>query len=195
MAELILHLFEQVITGLTQVRSLDALDTQIVHQPLPPAMLPENEVKATVCFSGDSFKATVLSAQGFTWMDDSKSPMQQKFGYISTVPGSQLTIRLAETSKMAKSSDPSWGTVVRLGHLKSYEHMGIAQVGCVTGCACAQTQFDGHQLARNSLLHYHSFLVELNSDECLLNITVTNHTHSGEHKVKISSIIVVSTQF
>lgn len=47
--------------------------------------------------------------------------------------------------------DDSGGALVALAYLKSYEHMGVMQVHCVSGCACADGQVDGHNaLERNS---------------------------------------------
>lgn len=38
-------------------------------------------------------------------------------------------------------------------HLRSYEHMGVALFSCVSGCACAPTEVDGHHAEKVSQLY------------------------------------------
>ena len=76
-----------------------------------------------------------------------------------------------------------------LAYLKSYEHMGIASMACMQGCTCRTRLVDGHQMARESTTHLHELLVSQHA-ECFVGVTVTNHTNSGEHKFKVSGIIM-----
>jgi hypothetical protein len=75
-----------------------------------------------------------------------------KPGWVSTVPGSVL--RILMTTKGVRQAGPSRGVwqqqqqedlVMGVTFLRSYEHMGVAEVSCVTGCLCRNYSFDGHE--------------------------------------------------
>ena len=189
MAELVIELFEQTIAGL-RARPLSDAERAATRAPLPPPMLPDNEALLTVCYTADGFKGLATGAEGFEWRDEArKDARQPKLGFIATEPGSALTLRL-DTSALKPPSNPDWGTVVKLGHLKSYEKMGVGDVTCVQGCKCEPTQFNGHHEVHNSQVHHHSFVIELGGDECVLRVAVADATSSGEHKVKVTGVIV-----
>jgi hypothetical protein len=189
MAELVIELFEQTIASL-RARPLSDAERAATRAPLPPPMLPDNEALPTVCYAADGFKGLATDVQGFEWRDEArKDARQPKLGFIATEPGAALTLRL-DTSALKPPSNPDWGTVVKLGHLKSYEHMGSADVTCVRGCKCAPSRFDSHHEVRNSQVHHHSFVIELGGAECVLRVQVADATSSGEHKVKVTGVIV-----
>ena len=166
------------------------LDGRSLSAPVPPPMLPDNEALPTICYVGDTFKRLASSIEGFEWRDEAcKDARQPKLGFVATEPGAALTLRL-DTSALKPPSNPDWGSVVKLGILKSYQLMGTADVTCSRGCACEPTRFDGHHEVHNSQVHYHSFVVELGGDECVLRVSVANATRSGEHKVKVTGVVV-----
>ena len=193
MAELVIELFEQTIAGL-RARPLSDAERAATRAPLPPPMLPNNEALPTVCYVGNEFKSLASATEGFEWLDEAKRDARQpKLGFIATEPGSALTLRL-DTSALKPPADKLWGTVVRLAHLKSYERMGAGDVTCVQGCKCEPSRFDGHHEVRNSQVHHHSFVVELGGAECVLRVAVASETRSGEHKVKVTGVIVHEDQ-
>jgi hypothetical protein len=191
MAELVIELFEQTIAGL-QARPLSAAEQSAMRTPLPPPLLPNNEALPTVCYVGDDFKGLVAASDGFEWLDEQgakQGTRQSKLGYVASAVGAKLELRL-NTSALRPPADVLWATVVRLAHLKSYMHMGTADVSCVRGCKCKASRLDGHHNLHHSQVYYHSLIVDLGGVECVLDITVANETRSGEHKVKLTGVIV-----
>jgi hypothetical protein len=80
-----------------------------------------------------------------------------------------------------------------LAYLKSYEHMGIAEVACMSGCQCRPRLVDAHQTQKESTTHLHNVLLSQHAN-CTVNVTVRNSTNSGEHKFKISGMIMQDEQ-
>ncbi|PRW61115.1 hypothetical protein C2E21_0584 [Chlorella sorokiniana] len=76
-----------------------------------------------------------------------------------------------------------------LAYLVSYEHMGQAEVSCVSGCNCTTYKLDGHITERVSQTSMQT--MELSrAEKCRLRITILNETSSGEHKVKVMGLII-----
>ena len=60
-------------------------------------------------------------------------------GIIGHAAGDEARL-CVDASRLA----PGQQFVVILGHLISYEHMGVALVGCADECACARAEVDAH---------------------------------------------------
>ncbi|GAB4814840.1 hypothetical protein N2152v2_001886 [Parachlorella kessleri] len=95
----------------------------------------------------------------------------------------------ASRAKAAQAPAPP-GVQVLLGYLKSYEHMGTATVACVSGCSCDPVTIDGHWERQASLPDIAS-LQATPSARCRISVTVGQETASGEHKVKVVSLMVL----
>ena len=99
--------------------------------------------------------------------------------------------------------------VLWLGFLRSWEHMGRAQLRCEGGCECEVVMIDAHNSAfRNSVtavqravltLHVNKSLALFESSErkqqgdacgCVMRLTVQSETSSGEHKFKLLSVLL-----
>ena len=52
------------------------------------------------------------------------------------------------------SSEGKGTVTLQVGHLKSYEHMGTAEVACVSGCSCEPMVFDGNIWERVSQSYF-----------------------------------------
>lgn len=78
---------------------------------------------------------------------------------------------------------------VQIAHLRSFAHMGWAEVSCLSGCQCAASRFNGHCEEKKSVLVLHRLFVSQH-ERCELGVTVLNDTDSGEHKVKVAGAIV-----
>ena len=63
------------------------------------------------------------------------------------------------------------------------------QVTCEGDCVCPNSTLDGHQTERNSLVHLFNFYTTQGKD-CVVVVTVLAETLSGQHKVKLSGIMV-----
>lgn len=84
---------------------------------------------------------------------------------------------------------PKLQVVAGIGHLKSYKHMGMANVSCSGGCQCDPTMLDGHWGAPSSQENWAYFGVT-QAAECLVTVTSTDETNSDGHKVKITSLLL-----
>ena len=95
---------------------------------------------------------------------------------------------------------------LRLLHLISYEHMGIARVSCVAGCTCESRVWDAHRIdrRRNVSIYVEAALpvtfsvpsAPANggaSPRCKLALRVLGRTSSGEHRWVITRLTVTSS--
>jgi hypothetical protein len=97
-----------------------------------------------------------------------------------------LKLRLNTTAAAGLRDKP---VLVQLAHLRSYEHMGWAEVSCASGCECPPTRFNGHAREKKSLLVLHNMFATQHP-ECVLAVEVLPDTDSGEHKVKVAGAII-----
>lgn len=80
-------------------------------------------------------------------------------------------------------------SVLHLGYLKSYEHMGVARVECISGCTCKPQDVDAHHTAHNS----QTFVTRIEITKhrhCHIQISVLSETSSGEHRFKVNTLAV-----
>ena len=78
---------------------------------------------------------------------------------------------------------------MELAHLKSYEHMGRANLTCLRGCTCQPLLLEAHHAERSSQTYLqHVYVTQ--SPECVVELTVLPETSSGEHKFKVIAIMV-----
>ena len=71
-----------------------------------------------------------------------------KPGFLATDVGSRLRMRLQLPALPLLAAASQLSATVYLGFLSSYENMGIASVGCDTGCTCGNVTLDGHRTGR-----------------------------------------------
>ena len=69
---------------------------------------------------------------------------------------------------------------------------GVAEISCVAGCSCKPHTLDAHQAKRESTTQLHT-IPATQHETCIINVTVSNTTNcpTGEHKFKISGLIVM----
>ena len=79
--------------------------------------------------------------------------------------------------------------LLELAYLRSYEHMGVAVLRCQSGCECDELQIDAHQEERSSQVHLQTLFAS-QSARCVLSLTVAGNSSSGEHKFKVTGLIV-----
>jgi hypothetical protein len=127
---------------------------------------------------------------------------RDKPGLVASGSGAHLKLMLTEVkaegqaASSPSSSSSSSCVAVHLVHLRSYEHMGMAQLSCSGACTCANMTIDGHLDRRYSLedtappLAVCPVLTFTPHAECCLDAVVLPRTHSGQHTVKITGLVV-----
>ncbi|KAK9829365.1 hypothetical protein WJX72_005430 [[Myrmecia] bisecta] len=167
---------------------LPAASSQPQAPPLPPPLFPNNWPTKTFCKRGDSFKAIVKSAEGWTWRDGWKP------GYETTTPGAVL--KLAATLPIQGTDDPARTAQklqVGVGYLESYENMGVATITCESGCYCEPWELDAMHEQRTSVEVFRKFQLHVpthGSVECIVSIANHPKSNSAGHKLKIMSFML-----
>ena len=158
-----------------------------------------------------SSQIDVVKAEGWVYAEaDAGMP---KPGWISTVPGSELW--MAIDTDFGGQVDHS----ISLSILSSYEHMGQAEVTCVSGCRCDNSTIDGHVPDhKHSIPKEHGFRLfqhhpgsSLSANggnstrsgtggndssttgggsRCVIQVKVLQESSSGEHKVKVIQLAI-----
>ncbi|EFJ52999.1 hypothetical protein VOLCADRAFT_85815 [Volvox carteri f. nagariensis] len=96
------------------------------------------------------------------------------------------------TDRSAVGSPAGEKVHVYVHHLRSYEHMGVAEVSCISGCSCDPTEVDALIQEEVSQVYLVGLVVS-QSTECVIEVLVLNRTSSGEHKFKVSGVVVAET--
>ena len=150
-----------------------------------------------------STEIDVVKAEGWAYVQTDEG--HPKPGWVSTAPSSELCMAI----------DVDFGKLVdhfiSLTVLSSYQHMGQAEVTCISGCVCDNNTIDGHVPD-----HKHSVPKELefrlfqhhpgsnlsgsggnNSSNnnssvsrCIIQLKVLQESSSGEHKVKVMQLAI-----
>ena len=139
-----------------------------------------------------------------------------KPGLLATAVGSILELRLhgldgsSNTARLAPGRRPraaaaplnaavrdhalNSSALAHLVYLQSYEHMGVAQISCAAGCTCEPLVIDAHSTARRDSLETVARPLRVHwgagSRACALRATVMPRTSSGEHKFKVTALVV-----
>eukprot|EP00884_Botryococcus_braunii_P016637 jgi/Botrbrau1/3657/Bobra.0204s0047.1 len=172
-------------------------DTAPRLEGFPPPLFEGNNASFTgKCVRDNDFKNTVVEAQGFHWSNQAKpGAPQEKWGYVGTEAGSYVKIQVGQGRGKDGVIPASRQTYVSVGMLKSYEGMGVANLSCnsstvVEGtCSCGTRQIDMQHQQKISQVYWIGHLVTTGPD-CLLQVTISNQTTSGAHKVVITSLMV-----
>ena len=109
---------------------------------IPPLLSPHAEADVGMCAKADELQKYLVSAKGFAYGVEGKDA-KMKPGVIGTAAGDEARF-CVDTSRLALSQP----FVVIIGHLISYEHMGVARVSCLAGCTCESTIIDAHRIDR-----------------------------------------------
>lgn len=80
-------------------------------------------------------------------------PSGGREGAVPQVPGIQCS------QAPTFVSIPPWAPPVQVALLQSYEHMGRAEISCVSGCRCRTSKWDGHNPTPVSLAIMHNIQV------------------------------------
>lgn len=137
-----------------------------------------------LCNAGQNLD--VRSADGFAYASSEivKNRTVWKPGWIARTPGATLDFAVAASFQGAPAGA---NATLKAVFLRSYEHMGIAQLTCLSGCACDGVELQGHGTEHVSVEDSASMNVT-QAHECVLRLAVQPETRSGEHKVKLISL-------
>ena len=129
------------------------------------------------------------------------SDAKTKPGLIGSAPGNRVGLCL-DVSRL----QPAQPFVVILGHLISYEHMGMVRVQCAGDCDCAAETVDAHvEGGKFSVFKAKTFSVKRAAAPrsspsqrkdcgCVLQLEILATSGSKEHKFKVLSLMTSSSQ-
>jgi hypothetical protein len=155
-----------------------------------------------VCARGDQLSRYFVptASSGFNLTDEGRG--KGKLGYVAYGVGKAISFCLPWPS--ADSMGGAGGAPVRkppsvlwVGFLRSYEHMGRARVSCSGACTCAPDVIDGHDIKdgvsvtdvrRVALRPARAPAAE--GGCCRVALRIAPGTSSGEHKFKVMSLLL-----
>mmetsp|Transcript_14450 Transcript_14450/g.42117 ORF Transcript_14450/g.42117 Transcript_14450/m.42117 type:complete len:511 (-) Transcript_14450:435-1967(-) len=188
LADLVVWMLQKTAIGLA-FRPVVNEDVLLAQDALLAPMYENNTVPTSpMCMQGEAIKPFVVALDRFGWLVEGKpvAYTRKKMGYAGFEPGASITISV---STERGNPDPNAVVAVQLAYLRSYEHMGVGRARCISGCMCPAVEFDGHQQVRESQV----YLVGIHATQhanCTIQVVITNQTSSGEHKVKISGVVI-----
>lgn len=150
----------------------------------------------------EQFMASPPSGWFFCGVSLSPSKRKSSEGVVAITPGALLRARIdvADLGHVSSSGsdDPratSFWAQIRLTHLVSYQHMGVAELTCADGCACVAQRIDAHHI--DAIRNVSIFVTHTTSAEvldarrpCELRLRVLAASSSGGHKFKVSALFV-----
>jgi hypothetical protein len=170
--------------------------------------------------SSSSSGISVRLAEGWAYqeVDDNQA---HKPGWIAREPGATLQLEIDTATPQEQQEEareapeqqqgaghlPPPGTPqaqqvpplkpslkVIVAFLQSWQHMGMAQATCVSGCTCAPSTLDGHErVQKHSVPSLHQIALSPGNSSgggrCVLQLRVLPGTGSGGHKFKLLSLV------
>jgi hypothetical protein len=186
MADLAVWLFQSTMIDVL-IRPLEKEERLLLQEEIPAPMYKGNHVPTNVpmCLQFEALKTIISNSTGFEFIEEG---VKKKKGFVAHQPGSSILFHLNTVR------DQSGGQVlVQIGHLKSYEGMGMAEVKCESGCTCEPKVIDGLQSRRVSQTYLAGISVSQAKD-CFLRLRVLNKTSSGTGtKFKITGLMMSDT--
>jgi len=178
---------------------LAALDK--AHAPSAPKLWPPIHAEGDEAPVGTCLKDMALadklqptSTVGFRYLVEG-SDAKMKPGIVGHRPADVASFCL-DISRLERGKP----FVLLLGHLISYEHMGIAKVSCVDDCSCEPVEIDAHVPGGKFSVFKAKTIVATRQaaaglhkvDEacgCKVEVRILEQTKSGEHKFKVLSLM------
>ena len=173
----------------------------------PPAtkrVLPEphygaqgREMASSVCARGEQLSRYVQPpmSSGFNLTDEGRGKL--KLGYLANQVGDYISFCMPWPKPGDNIRPPS---VLWIGFLRSYEHMGRVRVVCSGACSCGNDVIDGHDIKDGvsvTDVRKLGLRPSRNGDDaassdgcCRVKLTIGQGTSSGEHKFKVMSLLL-----
>jgi hypothetical protein len=167
-----------------------------------------DEAEIGACYKDRELASRIHSARGFSYLVEG-TDQKMKPGVIGTRAGDNVQFCI-DVSRL----DVNAGFVFILGHLISYEHMGVARISCVGECECEATELDAHvQGGKFSVFKAKTFSAKRVAPRaggssgggggggsgappcgCKIDVTILPRTGSGEHKFKVLSLMTAAKE-
>ena len=153
-------------------------------------MNPKTALFAAVSSGTDSgsLELKMKLNQGWKWIEFHTHGGNKKFkpGWVTETAGSEIQMEVDTSFPSSRSSS------LVLLYLTSYEHMGIAQLSCVSGCTCLEVSVDAHKdKEKISVIHLLKHDVS-SSPACVISLKTLSTTSSGGHRWKLVQVAVTT---
>ncbi|GAX75874.1 hypothetical protein CEUSTIGMA_g3317.t1 [Chlamydomonas eustigma] len=138
----------------------------------------------------------VALKEGWTFVENeggAEGKTVYKPGWTAYQPVSKLEVEVNTDFSALHGSEPSVSEKVDImvTYLSSYEHMGQAELRCVSNCVCEKRSLDGHEPQwKFSLPRLITLPLLVPHAKCVVQVEVLNTTRSGEYKVKVMQLTV-----
>lgn len=154
-----------------------------------------------------------VSATGFDYILSGGHKL--KPGLVASRAGSAANVSIDARPRHRSQNESILGQpFVDIHYLRSYEHMGVAELACYGGCACGTARLQGHWTRRTSEDVRHRLALNIPQTPskttpavggnrldgstgaaelvppCLLSVRVLNESSSGEHKFKLTGVTI-----
>ena len=173
------------------------------------AALPRQSCPATKSYEATLARWRGVWPSGWVHCEHTISPQPRQMKNLAAFTAGALAyLSLAMPGFLAVENGRARADV-RLLHLISYEHMGVARVSCLAGCTCESTIIDAHRIDRRRNVSIYvekvlpvTFTVHdpmaaarrphhgQRSPRCKLALRVLQRTSSGEHRWVLTRVTV-----
>ena len=163
---------------------------------LPPIYAEGDQAPVGVCLKDTALRDRLqpTSAVGFRYLVEGRDA-KMKPGIVGQAAGDVARFCL-DISRLNRGAP----FVLLLGHLISYEHMGVARISCVDDCECEAVDIDAHVpggrfsvfKAKTINARRRSTVAAVRGDDacgCKVEVRILEQTRSGEHKFKVLSLM------
>uniref|UniRef100_A0A7S3S018 SGNH hydrolase-type esterase domain-containing protein n=2 Tax=Emiliania huxleyi TaxID=2903 RepID=A0A7S3S018_EMIHU len=165
---------------------------------LAPLLSPSVEAPVGLCLKGDELTRAMLNSSTFAYRVEG-TDAKMKPGIIGTAPGEHAEFCI-DVDRLGRGER----FTVLLGHLVSYEHMGIARVTCEGECSCPAEEVDAF-VKGGQFSVFKAKVLELARARapaakpppragcgCQLRLEILPKSGSGEFKFKVLSLMTAS---
>ena len=191
-ADLIIFALQQAAIDLLLSPNITILDQPSMVTP----MIEGNEISSEItCAPFEALKHIVKNSSGFEFMSE-----RGKGGFIGLKLGDSIRFGTSTALKAheldlgvryANSNSQKDPVYIGIAYLTSYEHMGKANVSCVSGCNCSMITIDALHGQHNSVTSSTRFGPVSRSANCTVEIRIVPSTPPrAENKFKVLAIIV-----
>jgi hypothetical protein len=180
------------------------------HGPVlwAPLFSDHEEAPIGACYKDRALQARISRAKGFQYTLEGQTDAKMKPGIVGRAPGDYAQFCI-DISGLARGDS----FVFIVGHLISYEHMGVARIACLGECECPSVEVDAHvEGGRFSVFKAKTFhakrtasltsiqqqALSVNTTDrrcgCKVEVTILPRTGSGEHKFKVLSLMTATRE-
>jgi hypothetical protein len=105
MADIAVHMVQRTALELLATRPWTRADELELAAGLPQPMYPGNQGQASkLCVHNEDLKPLVQKAVGWEFVGEGNDPTKPKYGYVATVPGSDLVLEVGAAAAAAAAA-------------------------------------------------------------------------------------------